>query len=441
MIDYFKVIIEGISIEQLMNNSNFDFFAALNIKTGEIKQNTNRYRQFTGHNDLIALYRSLTITIIDDRLVKVEGSLHQFAKNGKNFDDFTYLQIVYSLKEISAIFNHPLEKFKLQNLEFGVNLEVTQSVSDILNQIHSYKGTKRGSRHYKNGEMCSFNLSQYSIKLYDKGRQHNLENQLIRIELKARKMQFLNRKHLKIHTLNDLIDVTVLKELGNILYEYISRLVIVDSNFPQGVISLNEKKFMEIVNTNNYWQKLFIEKQVSYRKQLSKLNKITEMFGELSIRQVLLLSVNNKWNELLKGEIHLKPMTSKGNIISHSLQQNFDEILQIELILDDCQNKFKKLERENLNKYVQSIKCNSADFCIRVYKNEYGNYHLNSGAETFPLKDSTRNVQTPSYVTDCTSSMNDLIKSSQILKETIIATSNSLLKTGYIDNQVKLDSS
>jgi hypothetical protein len=105
-----------------------------------------------------------------------------------------------TLQSIEKLFFLDLSKGIIQNLEIGLNLNLTTETKVILNAMLLHRGKLSDSRYH--GAYREFKRTEYIIKLYDKARQYGLNKPCFRIELKHIKARAFNQ--LGIITLNDL---------------------------------------------------------------------------------------------------------------------------------------------------------------------------------------------------------------------------------------------
>jgi hypothetical protein len=187
MVDFVKVLFRN--ADHLRNNQYLTFERVVIEATGELK------------NYSIAKYYDLDFKLFDTGLLVLQGSLHKYHnRENFNYNKFTLFDLLSTLQSIEELFFIDLSKGKIQNLEIGVNLNLSIETSIILNAMLLHKGKLSDSRYY--GSYREFRHSEYSIKLYDKSKQYGLNKPCFRIELKHIKARAFNQ--LGIITLNDL---------------------------------------------------------------------------------------------------------------------------------------------------------------------------------------------------------------------------------------------
>ncbi len=150
--------------------------------------------------------------------VEISGSLHKNFYRGANVERFTFENLKCEIQKLcNGLQLHP-EKLTIQNLEIGVNICTPFAPYEYLNQnllLFSTKPFKPYKKSSDGKELGFFCEGLPIIKLYDKGKQYNLHNNLMRFEVRYKKTTPLNK--LGIYTLNDLLNINNIKKLGAIL--------------------------------------------------------------------------------------------------------------------------------------------------------------------------------------------------------------------------------
>jgi hypothetical protein len=174
--------------------------------------------------------RGLTFTLkpkIDGSGYRIEltGSIHKYRNNGHhNADQFTAADLLAALIEWVETYGINPTMAILNNIEFGVNVALPFPVACVLDNLISYKG-RRFQPDREHGPyywQCLF--GQYAVKIYDKGAQFRdtvpgLPPNLLRVEVKVLKMEYLHKKGISIKTLADLLTVAYYGKLGALLVE------------------------------------------------------------------------------------------------------------------------------------------------------------------------------------------------------------------------------
>jgi hypothetical protein len=207
----------------------------------------------------------------------MSGSLHKFARNGKNHTDFSYAEVVAAIRELEGLGINP-EEAKLQNLEFGVNLrDLPVSPATFVRSTLTHRGQPfsqmKGTHRRPVGVDCSH--QRYTLKVYDKGKQYNLPTQVLRLEAKHTKMHDLNEAG--IHTLADLTNPDVWPFLCTNLAARLDELLLIEPELRQQNLKPSERRKLADYENPKYWEALKAQSPKNhdyhrqrYREMISK---------------------------------------------------------------------------------------------------------------------------------------------------------------------------
>ena len=120
------------------------------------------------------------------------------------------------------------------------------------------------------GKSCEH--SQYFIKIYNKGAQFNLPENILRIENRVRTMDYLHSKGIYIRSLADLLNVHNLKLLGNNLLSRFNEILFFDSTIE--IENLREKDQLVLLKARipSHWTNLGNKSKVDqFRKKYNQL--------------------------------------------------------------------------------------------------------------------------------------------------------------------------
>ena len=169
-------------------------------------------------------YKNLYFTKYQDR-IEISGSLHYFFNNGiHNSNDFSVKDCINTIMQIRDLFMLDLEKCKLINLEYGVNIIPSIDVEDLVHNImyHDKRQFTRPTKHFY--YKIAGNEAYKHVKAYNKSVQFpSLCNNTFRFEVKSKQSKYINS--LDLFTLNDLADTDaynhlmkeLIKEWDNVL--------------------------------------------------------------------------------------------------------------------------------------------------------------------------------------------------------------------------------
>ncbi len=180
----------------------------------------------TNGNKHTAKLKNITITVHSSGRVELAGSLHKYWNDGAhNWNDFGRLDLWDVVRELCDWLEIEPQAARLHNIEFGVNLLVAFDPTEFLRGLLTYKDTPfcraaiTGTGYYKQAAK-----TQFIIKAYDKGRQFNRPENILRFEVKVIKMEYLPM----VQTLADLMDMDRLTTLGALLADAWGECIIVE---------------------------------------------------------------------------------------------------------------------------------------------------------------------------------------------------------------------
>ena len=272
MIDYFKAFINYRNDTRFKELCEAGIFAVAvettDTGTGEVKE--------------AYLYKNMTITPAGTGFV-LAGSLHKYRSiikdiatsaqidkhQGFNGDLFTLQDITDTITHLCGVLDISPHVCTLQNIEIGVNNVVTFAPFDFLKGVlyhrNDYSPTiKHG------GNYIQFELNEYYIKLYNKGRQYELSNEVIRVEIKVMKMRKLIEAGINISTLAD-INQSTLKQAFDLLYNEFNEVIYYDYNLKtDGLTEAKQRKVLEYQN-KALWEGLTKKERYREKDRLSTL--------------------------------------------------------------------------------------------------------------------------------------------------------------------------
>ena len=215
-----------------------------------------------------AEYFGLTFRI-KHKKVRLQGSVHKYRNLGKhNYNDFRAVDVAEVVHELESNLKIDLYSTLLNNVEFGVNVVLPFGVHVVLDNLITYKGqpferfVDKGISYYQ----CK--LSKFIIKIYDKGKQFNLPDNVLRFEVKVTAMQYLETKGVKLRHLSDLLNMGIYEPLGNILTEVFEGILFGDNGINESDLTDKEDKIYLRGSNSKTWTPQKGEKE---RKRLQRL--------------------------------------------------------------------------------------------------------------------------------------------------------------------------
>lgn len=302
MIDYIYSRVKGLKAANLFANQLLDFHTTLNLKTGELTTNVHRKKNhFKPRDEKIAVFKNCEFKIINDTHINFEGSLHEYFNNGSNHSAFTVVQLFKTISELYEKFKINPHTATLHNVEFGININLPIPTKDFLDAIISLRG-KEGNRYDFNGkgDMVKFVFGQYELKIYDKAKQKNLPGNILRFELKVKKMEFLQKKGIPIHTIADLLNPDVHTRLLKLLLRYCNQLIFYDKAIDLSLIKANEVSILKDGQNPRYWTDLKKDNSENFKKKIVRYNGLISKHGKTKFSAVLSIHLKNKWQYLTR---------------------------------------------------------------------------------------------------------------------------------------------
>lgn len=231
MIDYANLKLPYSLKDKLLNNPLVEFNFEYSRKTGlECWPIRGEYYCLKIH-----IYR---------KVIRLTGSLHHFynlrkGKGEHNNNDFTR----NCFKDAISLLCQELEmepaNVEITTLEYGVNISTTFSPYTFIEKnVHGYRrkyDPKLYDKFNGKGLYKRFEVAQFALKVYDKGAQYNLSENLLRIEVKTKKSAYL--KMLGIKCLSDLFIEVIWLKLGIDLLERYEELLILNDFNTEGLPS------------------------------------------------------------------------------------------------------------------------------------------------------------------------------------------------------------
>ncbi len=314
-------MIDGITIQYSIDNFEIwreqvqiQFYNATNIDTGEIRTKKRKDQIVTTFNGKWETFELEVkeVSNIETRCkryyLKIKGSLHKNHFNGKNFQPFTWIDLQTQIHHICKTLLINPNKARISTIEVGVNIVTQFEVTTFLEgniidykgkQFKKYKADRNG---FELGLFCD--LSQYKVKLYDKGVQNNLPINLMRFEKRFLKMQIPKNKG--IVYLTDLLDIQKVKKLKPLIVEAWENVLIYDIENLKGLKKTLGSDYDLLLNGQNpkYWGSIKVANRDRYNYQRGKFKDIVIKYGRNSHYLVSDL-IKNEWDSLFINSTNL----------------------------------------------------------------------------------------------------------------------------------------
>lgn len=309
MFDGFKVLSLSVSANTLLHHDSLTFPLSVDESTGALLDQPRR-----------ATDNGLTFCLMPTRAdrnqyrVELSGSLHRYSRNGlHNADDFTILDLLEVLDRLITTYGVNPFSSHLNNVEFGVNLQLPFAVDEVLRALICYKGVPFTLHHENGFNYYQAPLSQYIVKVYDKGTQYrallpDLHPNVLRFEVKVITMQYLHGRGINLLTLADLMTVDHYPQLGRVLVETFTGILFNEPLLSVDVLSTRQRELLLRGRNPHYWRdqhqnlppyRINGNKNPVYDAQKKRLQREEERFRTLLHQH----RPGNDWQGAMKGLI------------------------------------------------------------------------------------------------------------------------------------------
>lgn len=233
----------------------------------------------------------------------ITGSLTKY-QYGENYSNLTYSDLCTAIDDLANTVNKQPYELNLRSFEFGLNIHMFENLKaiELKDLAFNYKKSFFESIESNNKDPVSIGkrcrLQQYDIKIYNKSIEYDLPFDLLRIEIKVKRMKWV--KHLEIKTLEDLRDIEKLDELKNILIETIEKTFFYDSTIDENLLTPNQRNNCIKWQSELFRKKLIKENPKKYEYQKKKMEIFIEKHGTLKIKENIINNINKEWNHFKK---------------------------------------------------------------------------------------------------------------------------------------------
>lgn len=286
MFDGIKVQDVSVDVDALLKNDRLTFGGLVDTQTGFILSPIRR-AQDRGLNFRLVPYQTGT-----GYRVEVKGSLHKFCNNGiHNADQYTANDLLLTLNRLVTDYGFNLSESKINNIEFGVNIELPFAISQVFTNLICYKNQPFAFDSCSQAPYYACNRQRYTIKIYDKGKQKGLGTDLLRFEIRVRKMQYFKGTGVQIRTLADLLNIENYRPLGALLVSTFNNILFDDPTINLKTLPVKERAVYQQCRNPRHWYtpNNLIPKQAATHRQ--RLSRHKDRF------RVLLNQYGNGWQE------------------------------------------------------------------------------------------------------------------------------------------------
>lgn len=273
MVDFIKVMLPPKYQSILECNEYLNFTEKVNTTTGEI---LSRYK--------VSYYKNMKFEIHNSGNIFISGSLHKLFNNGQhNYNDFNIDNLANTIQFLTSQFNINARDCRLRCLEIGVNVVVPYEVDSIINHSILHKKVPFEIKYNSDdGNYKQVIHSQYFIKLYNKTKHFkkrfsDVPDNLLRFEIKYRKMEKLNS--IGIYTLLDL-KRGIFTEFKNVLHNEWESILFYDFTTQIDHLKENTRLKIERYDSLNYWNGLIKGRNENYKYHRNQLREFTNKYSK-----------------------------------------------------------------------------------------------------------------------------------------------------------------
>lgn len=251
----------------VLDRKNFETVnAVMEYHTGEIK---HPYKTKLGSMDIGVSKRS----------GYVKNSLHKLSNYRETSEEHNYNDFCYSklCTEIDYLGKNIIDasKTRLTQLEFGLNIDIKKSPETIVRRnffMHKYRGGSGNNFHGK-GELKQFSHDNFIIKVYDKGKQFELDKNVLRFEIKFIKAGEFQK--IGIFNIEDLKNKKNLRKLFFYLIKRFDEMTIVDDFDENSIAKVNDYNKLGRYTNPTFWTEeikgVHQNKRARYRNEFEQI--------------------------------------------------------------------------------------------------------------------------------------------------------------------------
>lgn len=289
MFDFIKTNVKEINPDELTNNPLLNFDITIDSEGVVLNK--------------LAEYCNLKFKIIDEKYININGSVHKYFNGGfHNHNDFTISNFVDVCTDLSQKFSLNPKTTYLHNLEFGVNIIVPFKINDVLNAIISYKGKEYEVERFNGkGYLLRFSFDHYELKIYNKGLHYEQGKNILRFEIKVRRMEYFKKRNIIINCLTDLLNPSIYNKLARALLSAFNEIVFYDSSLVLKGLPKREKTILINGRNPKYWTGLK-EQGKEIKKIRARFNQLVLKYGKQDIKNTIRKLIENKLCEITKVE-------------------------------------------------------------------------------------------------------------------------------------------
>jgi hypothetical protein len=287
MVDFIKVSNVGIDPAQFLKNPLLMFTDRIDRATGELIEGAKS-----------AKYRDMRFFISSKGVTGLAGSLHKYYNEGiHNYNDFTLDNLKLTIEDLQSRFSINPATSTLNNIEFGVNLEVPFNPDDFIDHLVTHNYTQFNIDKDKTMNYAQVSYHQFNIKIYNKGLQFGLGRNILRFEVKIVRMAKLAKYD--IRTLQDLLIPEKLQSVLELLLQVFDQITYWDESIELNLLSQQERELLRDGYNPKFWQDHLKKAGSNASKKFRQYQGLIRKYGNPDFYNLGQL-ISDKWNILLQ---------------------------------------------------------------------------------------------------------------------------------------------
>jgi len=229
----------------------------------------------------------------------INGSLHKFSNGGEhNADDYFLSDFKKTLNQLFEEIGLNPEITPINGFEFGCNIKLPFNPNEALQRIILHKfNSGNNKRNYK-----EFGYKNYSFKIYNKSELTNIEpfqsGNILRVEVKVSRMEYLKNKFVYCKVLSDLLEVSVWERLEQILIETINECLFIDllESEINGLSNKETIMYLKYINPL-FWENLHENRKI-YSRERERCETFLKRHSKSTLKTDIIKLISAKCYEL-----------------------------------------------------------------------------------------------------------------------------------------------
>lgn len=263
-IDYIKCEVIGLSKEYFLNNPKLTF-------TPKIKDRDELHFHYL-------IDENMKLKVYENNKIFIDGSLHKYANNGiHNHDDFNNIRFIEVLDKLNKRLGIKPENMRILCLEYGFN--ITPPIHPDLIIDHLLKHKQKDSEILLSNDRAKyrqFEHQDYIIKTYNKGKQYNRKEDILRIEVKQ--TDWTKYRRIGMNTLDEFINHDKTIFVNDLLNKW-NEILFYDPTITDNAKYLHYRDV-------NYWNGLRAKSNKTYSVHAKRLREINATKGANIQKQI-----------------------------------------------------------------------------------------------------------------------------------------------------------